>query len=115
MTVRRSLGALTLLAMMHFIILGTASACATSHNAAHSAASAHTDCAPTSSHTRGGTTGHTSEIPCCAALSSCTVAPLAAHTVAIEVAEPAIALASAITDRAPRSDAPAPELPPPKA
>jgi len=111
MTVRRSLGVLALFAMMHFIIAGTASACVT----AHSTTSAHTKCAPASSHSSNGAADHTSEAPCCTALSSCTAAPLAARTIAVNAAEPMIIVTSAIAERAPRSDAPAPELPPPKA
>ena len=111
MTARRSIGVLALLAMMHFIIAGTASACVT----AHASASAHTDCAPMPSHSSSGAADHTAEPPCCAALSSCAVAPLAARTIAVDAAEPMITVASAIAERAPRADAPAPELPPPKA
>jgi len=113
MTARRSIGVLALLAMMHFIIAGTASACVTSH----ASASAHTDCAPTPapSHSSSGAPDHPGEPPCCAALSSCATAPLAARTVAVDVAEPMIIVASALAERAPRADAPAPELPPPKA
>jgi hypothetical protein len=115
MTARRSIGVLALLAMMQFIIAGTASACVT----AHASASAHTDCAPTpapaTSHSSKGAADHTSEPPCCAALSSCATLPLAARAVAVDDAEPMIIVASALAERAPRADAPAPELPPPKA
>jgi hypothetical protein len=109
MTARRSIGVLALLAMMHFIIVGTASAC----DSAHATASAHTNCSP--SHSSSGSANHSSEPPCCAALSSCAAAPLAARTIAVDVAEPMITVASVIAERAPRADAPAPELPPPKA
>ncbi|HEV7705101.1 MAG TPA: hypothetical protein VGO46_12455 [Gemmatimonadaceae bacterium] len=111
MTVRRSLGVLALFAMMHFIIAGTASACVTSH----ATTSAHTKCAPASSHSSNGAADHTSEGPCCTALSSCAATPLAARTVSVDDSQPMIAVASANAERAPRADAPAPELPPPKA
>ncbi|MDQ2768633.1 MAG: hypothetical protein M3Y30_15940 [Gemmatimonadota bacterium] len=111
MTAHRSFGVLAVFAMMHFIIAGTASACV----AAHTSSSAHTECAPTSSHTSKGAPDHSSEPPCCVALSSCAAAPLAARTVAVSAGEPPITVASAIAERAPRADAPAPELPPPKA
>jgi hypothetical protein len=111
MTARRSLGVIALFAMMHFVIAGTAAACV----AAHSSATAHTDCAPSPSHSGSGAADHTSEPPCCTALSSCAAAPLAARTVAIAIVEPTITVASAIAERAPRADSPAPELPPPKA
>jgi len=111
MTARRSFGVLALLAMMHFIVAGTASACIS----AHATASAHTNCAPAPSHSSGGSADHSSEPPCCAALSSCAVVPLAARTIAVDAAEPMVTVAIVIAERAPRADVPAPELPPPKA
>jgi hypothetical protein len=113
MIARRSIGVLALLAMMHFIIAGTASACAS----AHASAPAHAGCAPapTPSHSSSSAPDHPSEPPCCTALSSCAAAPLADNTLAVDVAGPMVMVASAFAERAPRADAPAPELPPPKA
>jgi hypothetical protein len=113
MMARRSMGVLALLAMIHFIIAGTASACAT----LHASAASHAGCAPAPapSHSSSGAPDRSSEPPCCTALSSCAAAPLAARTVAVTVAAPMIIVASALAERAPRADAPAPELPPPKA
>jgi hypothetical protein len=111
MTARRSLGVLALLAMMHFIIAGTAAACVT----AHSPTSAHTDCAPSTSHSNSGAPDHAGDPSCCTALSSCAAAALATRTVAVDIVAPTITVASAIAERAPRADSPAPELPPPKA
>ena len=111
MRFRRSLGVIALLAMMHFIVAGTASACVT----ARAAASPHADCAPAPSHPTGGVPDHAGDPPCCAALSSCAAAPLAARTIAVDAPEPTIAVASALAERPPRADAPAPEPPPPKA
>jgi hypothetical protein len=115
MTVRRSLSLFTLLAMMHFIIVGTASACAAPGASARAAASAHTNCAPESSHSKSSNADRATELPCCAALASCAVAPLAARTIAVVAAAPQRAVVSAIAERAPRADSPAPELPPPRA
>jgi hypothetical protein len=115
MTLRRSLGMLTLLAMMHFIIVGIAAACIAPHGGAAAASPEHAGCAPSSSHSKGGTTDRTTELPCCAAIATCAAAPLIARTVRIALIPPVVTLASATSERAPRADVPAPELPPPKA
>jgi hypothetical protein len=115
MTLRRSLGMLTLLAMMHFIIVGTAAACIALHGRAATASPEHAGCAPSSSHSKGGTTNRTNDLPCCAAIASCAAAPFVARTMPIAFILPVITLASATSERAPRADVPAPELPPPKA
>jgi hypothetical protein len=115
MTARRSLGLFALLAMMHFIVVGTASACAAPRDGTRAAASAHSDCAPGTSHSTSGKTDRAPEPPCCAALASCAAAPLAARTIAVVVSAPRVTVAAAIAERAPRADSPAPELPPPKA
>ena len=115
MTIRRPLGMLALLAMAHFIIVGTAAACSTPRGDSRMASPAHADCAPSSQHSRGDSTDRTTETPCCAALASCAAAPVAARTIAFAVSAPMVTLASAISERAPRAEVPAPELPPPKA
>ena len=115
MTLRRSLGMLTLLAMVHFIVVGTAAACASPRSDARTTASSHADCAPSSSHSKSGQADRAGEIPCCAAIASCAAAPLAARTIAMHTRSPSLTVASAFSDRAPRADIPAPELPPPKA
>jgi hypothetical protein len=115
MTVRRSLSLFTLLAMMHFIVAGTASACAAPRDSAHASASAHANCAPGSSHSKSSNADRTTELPCCTALTSCSAAPLAARTVAVIVSPPHVAVARAAAELAPRADIPAPELPPPRA
>jgi hypothetical protein len=115
MTGRRSLGMLALLAMMHLIILGTVSSCAAPRGNARASAAGHGDCAPSSSHSKGDRTDRATEQPCCAALASCSATALAARTVAVVGAAPMVAIASDLSERAPRADAPAPELPPPRA
>jgi hypothetical protein len=115
MTARRSLGLFTLLAMMHFIVVGTASACAVPRDGTHASASAHSSCAPGSSHSKSGDADRATELPCCAALASCATAPLIARTVAVLESAPRVAVACAIAEHAPRADTPAPELPPPRA
>jgi hypothetical protein len=115
MTLRRSLGMLTLLAMMHFIIVSTAAACIALHGDAAAGSPEHAGCAPSTSHSRGGTTDRTTELPCCAAIASCSAAPLVARTIPVALIPPVVTLASATSERAPRADVPAPELPPPKA
>jgi len=114
MTLRRSLGMLTLLAMMHFIIVGTAAACIAPHGNTAAASQEHAGCAPSSSHSKGGPTDRTSELPCCAAIASCAAAPFVARTIPIAFIPPVITLASTASERAPRADLPAPEPPPPK-
>jgi hypothetical protein len=115
MTIRRSLGILTLLAMMHFIIVGTAAACIAPHGSAAATSPEHAGCAPSSSHSKGSTPDRTTEPPCCAAIASCAAAPLVARTIPIAFIPPLIALVTATSERVPRADVPAPELPPPKA
>jgi hypothetical protein len=115
MTLRRSSGMLTLLAMVHFIIVGTATVCATPTGDGRAAVSAHANCAPASSHSKGGNADRPAEVPCCTALASCATAPIAARSSALAVAAPALLVASALAERAPRAEIPAPELPPPKA
>jgi len=115
MTLRRSLGMLTLLAMMHFIIVGTAAACIAPRGSAAAASPEHAGCAPSSSHSKRGTPARATELPCCTAVASCAAAPLVARTVPIAVVPPVITLASATSQRAPCADVPAPELPPPRA
>lgn len=114
-TFRRAFGVLALLAMTHLILAGTASACVAARASAASAESTHSDCAPGSSHEKGGSTDRTTSLACCTALVSCANAALTARTVSIASASPATAIEVAITERAPRADAPAPELPPPRA
>jgi hypothetical protein len=115
MTLRRPLGTLALLAMVHFIIVGTAAACSTPRGDVQAATPAHTDCAPSSSHSKSDSTDRGAEAPCCAALASCAAAPVAARTIASAVESPMVTVPSAMSERAPRADIPAPELPPPKA
>jgi hypothetical protein len=115
MTARRAFGLFTLLAMMHFVIVGTASACAAPRDDTRAAAPAHSDCAPGSSHSKSSNTDRATELPCCAALASCAAQPLPARTIAGHVSVPRVAVFVAIADRAPRADSPAPELPPPRA
>jgi hypothetical protein len=115
MLARHSFGLFTLLAMMHFIVVGTASACAAPRDSTHAAASAHSNCAPGSSHSKSTNADRATELPCCAALASCAAAPLAARTVALVASVPRVAVAGATAEHAPRADTPAPELPPPRA
>jgi hypothetical protein len=115
MTLRRPLGILALLAMVHFIIVGTAAACSTPRGDARTATPAHADCAPSSQHSKGDSTDRGTETPCCAALASCAAAPVAARTIASAVRVPMATVAIATSERAPRAEVPAPELPPPKA
>jgi hypothetical protein len=115
MTARHAFGFFTLLAMLHFVVVGTASACAAPGSDTHAATTAHASCVPGSSHSKSSNADHATELPCCAALASCTVAPLAARTVAVVVSAPRAAMLGAIAERAPRADSPAPELPPPRA
>jgi hypothetical protein len=115
MMVRRSLGLFALLTMMHFIIVGTASACPAPSDGTHASASAHDNCPPGSSHSKNGNADRATELPCCAALASCATAPLIARTVAVVESAPRLTVACAIAEHAPRADTPAPELPPPRA
>jgi hypothetical protein len=115
MTLRRPLGVLALLAMVHFIIVGTAADCSTSRGDVQAATRAHTDCAPSSSHSKSNSTDRGTETPCCAALASCAAAPVAARTIVFAVESPSVSAPSATSERAPRADIPAPELPPPRA
>jgi hypothetical protein len=115
MTLRRPLGMLALIAMAHFIIVGTAAACSTPRGDAGIATPAHADCAPSSQHSKGDSTDRGAETPCCAALASCAATPLTARTIASQPSPPMVTVASATSERAPRAEVPAPELPPPKA
>jgi len=115
MTVRRALGMLTLVAMMHFIIFGTAAACPTPRGDAAAVVSAHADCTPSPAHSKGGHTDRQGEAPCCAALASCATAPIATRTTPFTLAAPSLSVAPSFSERAPRADVPAPELPPPRA
>ncbi|HEY8793916.1 MAG TPA: hypothetical protein VIM15_03150 [Gemmatimonadaceae bacterium] len=115
MTVHRPLGMLALVAMVHFIIVGTAAPCSTPHGNVRAETPAHSDCAPSSSHSKGDSTDRGTEAPCCAALASCAAAPVAARTIASAVSAPMVTVASAASERAPRAEVPAPELPPPRA
>jgi len=113
MTARRVFGSFSLLAMMHFIVVGTASACAPSRDGARASAGAHASCAP-SSHSSTSSTDRATELPCCGALASCTAAPLVPRTTTVVDLAPRMAIIGAIAERVPRADSPAPELPPPK-
>jgi hypothetical protein len=115
MTLRRVFGWLALLAMIQFIVAGTASACVAAGGGTASATSKHTDCAPGSSHSNGSKTSGATEVPCCTAFASCATAALAARTVSIDSPPQMMAIAVSFAAHAPRAEAPAPELPPPKA
>jgi hypothetical protein len=115
MTVRRWIGTITLLAMAQFIVVGNAAACPPPHGDAAASAITHTECTPASSQSNRGSRDLASQTPCCVALTSCATVPLATQGEAL--AQPALiaTVAARFAERAPRTEIPAPELPPPKA